>query len=329
MAGQQQQTASAMDSDSFLDIVANIVGILIILVMVVGLRIQRTPPVPEPSPELKDRVAGLQRRIDQAEKKLQRLQQAREENTRRGAQLRRQTDALARKQQELQKQWEKTQQSEKHFREEKLRLQEDILRQARQLELAQRQLAQRSHQRPKTVHVVSYPTPVSRTVKGEELHFQLTGGQLAYVPFEELVAQLKSDAKRRAAQLRHAAVLSATVGPIRGYRLRYVLQKVSTLSDLGTLSFARLVVATFIPEKDPPGVPLEQALASSSEFRALLARVDPQETTITIWVHPDSFSHYRRLKKELYEMGFAVAARPLPQGRYISASPSGSHSEAQ
>jgi len=329
VARQQPPTASGMDSDSFLDIVANIVGILIILVMVVGLRIQRTPPVPEPSPELKNRLAQLKRQLDEAQKRLGQMQQARQQNQHQRKQLQQQADALAQEKQDLQERLREKQQAQKHYRQEKLRLQQEILRQARQLELAQQELAKRSLRQPRTVHVVSYPTPVSRTVQDEELHFQLTAGHLAYVPFEELVARLKEDAKRRAAQLRHAAVLSATVGPIRGYRLRYVLQKVSTLSELGTLSFARLVVATFVPEKDPPGVPLEQALGASSEFRALLARVDPQKTTITIWVHPDSFGHYRRLKKELYEMGFAVAARPLPPGRYISASPSGSYSEAQ
>ncbi len=329
MAQHPSQNTSGMDSDSFLDIVANIVGILIILVMVVGLRIQRTPPVPEDPPELKQQVARLQQQVAQAQQRLDSLRQRRQATKQQLAHEKEELAHLHSQRESLRRRWEEKQRSEKAYREEKLRLSKEILQLAKQVELAQRELQKRRIQQPKTVHVVSYPTPVSKTVKGQELHFQLTAGRLAYVPFEELVERLKEDARRRASQLRHAAVLSATVGPIRGYKLRYVLQKVSTLSDLGTLSFARLVVATFVPEEDPPGVPLEQALAASSEFRALLARVDPKETTITVWVHPDSFGHYRRLKKELYEMGFAVAARPLPQGRYISASPSGSYSEAQ
>ena len=325
MAAPPSDAASALDSDSFLDIVANIVGILIILVMVVGLRIQQAPPRWEPPPEAKRQVHQLRNRVAAAGQELRRLetrlaeasiqvetvraQLAQLEHIHRQLRfkLQNQQQLLSREQQELLAQVQKSQQA----------LQQAQARLARQLD------------KPKTVLVVSYPTPVSRTVEGEELHFQLSAGHLAYVPFEELVQRLKEDARSRAQGLRHASVVSGSVGPIRGYRLRYVLQKVSTITQLGTLSYARLVVATFVPVREPPGVPLQEALAAGSEFRSLLARVDPQRTTITIWVHPDSFAQFRRLKKELYELGYAVAARPLLQGHYISASPLGTRSDAQ
>jgi hypothetical protein len=57
--------------------------------------------------------------------------------------------------------------------------------------------------------------------------------------------------------------------------------------------------------------------------------MSPNTYTITIWTYPDSFPEYARLKKELYELGYAVAARPLPHGMAIGASPRGSKSSAQ
>ncbi len=324
------QPTTGLDSDSFLDIVANIVGILIILVMVVGLRIQYAPAPEAQLPQgLQEQVHNLHRQVESVRQQLQAAQnQAAQLETQKQS-LKEQLDQLALRHQQLQAQAQQAQQRRSQSEALEKELQEQVLAYESQLRQLQLQLAQRSIKRPKTIHVVSYPTPVSRTVEEQEVHFQLTGGHLAYVPFEELVERLKEDARRRAGSLRHAAVISASVGPIRGYQLRYVLQKVSTISRLGTFSYARLVVATFVPQHDPPGVPLEKALEPNSEFRALLARLDPEQTVITVWVHPDSFSHFRRLKRELYELGFAVAARPLPQGRYISASPSGTRSQAQ
>jgi hypothetical protein len=57
--------------------------------------------------------------------------------------------------------------------------------------------------------------------------------------------------------------------------------------------------------------------------------LSPNRYTITIWTYPDSFDEFRKLKKILYQQGYAVAGRPLPEGMPIGASPSGSKSSAQ
>jgi hypothetical protein len=77
------------------------------------------------------------------------------------------------------------------------------------------------------------------------------------------------------------------------------------------------------------GDPLETALAPGSRFRDKLAMMSPRQYTITVWTYPDSFAEFRRLKKELYGLGYAVAGRPLPEGMPIGASPHGSRSSAQ
>ena len=55
----------------------------------------------------------------------------------------------------------------------------------------------------------------------------------------------------------------------------------------------------------------------------------PRDTTITLWVYPDSFDLYRQLKEELHNLGFATAGRPLPEGVLIGGSSDGTRSSAQ
>ncbi len=71
------------------------------------------------------------------------------------------------------------------------------------------------------------------------------------------------------------------------------------------------------------------ALEQGSDFRRSLAKILPGRTTITIWVYPDGFDAFRQIRKELYRLGYTIAARPLPPGASISGSPEGSKSAAQ
>jgi hypothetical protein len=116
-----------------------------------------------------------------------------------------------------------------------------------------------------------------------------------------------------------------TLGPIGGFRMRYAVQRRHTARGT-SLQLAYLELQ---PESRGLGEPLEAALAPDSRFREKLAMVSPRQYTITVWTYPDSFAEFRKLKKELYEMGYPVAGRPLPEGMLISASPHGSRSSAQ
>jgi hypothetical protein len=60
-----------------------------------------------------------------------------------------------------------------------------------------------------------------------------------------------------------------------------------------------------------------------------LASRKPRETVVTVWVYPDSFEKFRQLKAQLFAEGFLCAARPLPEGVRIGASPQGTRSSAQ
>jgi hypothetical protein len=84
-----------------------------------------------------------------------------------------------------------------------------------------------------------------------------------------------------------------------------------------------------VPVSSQLGEPVDEALAEGSEFRQAVSKLRPGRETITIWTYQDSFASFRRIKKALYELGFSVAARPLPVGIPISGSPEGSKSAAE
>jgi hypothetical protein len=84
-----------------------------------------------------------------------------------------------------------------------------------------------------------------------------------------------------------------------------------------------------VPEFENRGETYEATKNPISEFSRSINRMSPGRTTITLWVYPDSFTLYRRLRNELSEKGFSIAARPLPDGMTIRGSPMGTQSAAQ
>ena len=84
-----------------------------------------------------------------------------------------------------------------------------------------------------------------------------------------------------------------------------------------------------MPISEDLGEPVEDALRPDSQFHRDLAEAGTARPVVTIWTYPDGFAAFRRIKEELYRLGFATAARPLPRNAPISASPQGSKSAAE
>lgn len=323
-------------SDSFLDVVANIVGILIILVIVVGVRVKHWQAARDDS-AVQEALARLQRAEGEAAalersnielgveaKRLAVAAAARHaERAALGAALLEQEQTLA---------GQRAQLDERSQRE--LELQQQVFAASAELDDLQRQKAQAASFTSRVETIETYPTPISRTVFGKEAHFQLRAGRIALVPMDELVERCMKHARDRAYLLRSQPELTDTVGPVGGFRLRYTLERQDVsletqLASGGTAAIVRLQRFTLVPESTELGESLDTALAAGSELRAALARLDPRGTTITLWVYPESFGDFRALRKELYHLGYQVAGRPLPEGQPIGGSPDGSKSAAQ
>ena len=185
----------------------------------------------------------------------------------------------------------------------------------------------------KPIDLEHLPTPLARTVFGLEEHFRLKHGRIAYVPMQELTDMLKVDASQRVQMLSSATQITKTLGPVQGFHLRYTMQRraVSTPTRVGTVSGQIVELKRFVlvPMSEEMGEPLDVALQAGSQFDQMVETFRAGKTVVTVWTYPDSFPHYRQLKKWLFDRGFSSAARPLPDDQPISGSPNGSRSAAQ
>ncbi len=322
--------------DSFLDIVSNMVGILILLVMVTGVRVKNVSYAAEEKERLEQSAAKLDHRQEMAAS----LRKEMVEADRQITEIERRTTASRQVRDQLATLVAAVETKLKARRSEldaDQRQQFDLTRQA---DAARRELKHLDDERrrleaskPQPVVIRSLPTPLSKTVDDREEHFRLMDGRLTYIPLERLIREFRGDAQRRVYRLEQEPEMTGTVGPYGGFRLRYTLKRYDTTPEMAAAGemgsyYVRLSHFTLIPTADDLGEPLNEALAEGSRFRRLVAGFAPQ-TTITVWTYADSFDEFRRLKKELFRLGFATAARPLPLGAPIQGAPSGSKSAAE
>ena len=337
--------SDAPGSDSFLDIVANMVGIMIILVMVVGVQAKDAfiaAPTEQPASNVaaphedaqaKRREAQLQAK----QSELATLKSEVDELAKAAAYTAGQTELQLAERNELQKfavAAEQLIQEERAKLDEQQRTDFDLRRQlatARdELEdLSAAQLAVENTAAP-VVQLKHLPTPMAKTVFGREEHFQLSGGRLVYVPMNQLVEEMKQQAELKIYKLKQTAEITETIGPIGGYTMKYTLVRRSIEMRNGAVrEVVDLDGFVLVPGSASMGEPLEHALREGSDFRNRLAQFEPNTTTITVWTYPDSFGAFRQVKDTLYELGFLTAGRPMPEGHPIGGSPSGSRSGAQ
>ena len=339
MSRSDTQEASAVGHDSFLDVVTNMVGILIVLVMVVGMRIKNAPVMLTPDKQTLDGHAALQK--DQAAERslhqevmdtTRQIQTVAEQTMRSGVERDLLATMVAAGEYEIRAQRDRLDAGAKADFDAAREL-SDARRKLERLQQAQ----EAAKQRPAEPEIVrSYPTPLAKTVVGDEAHFQLRGGCVAHVPVEKLLLAARSDAQAKADKLfgqQRLPEFTATVGPDSGFRLKYTAVREDktehTSSGLARVAYLRIVQWTVIPVSGELGEPVEAALSGGSQFRQVLGNLRPAETTVTVWAYEDSFEALRRLRAELYRLGFPIAVRPLPEGLMIGGSPRGSKSETE
>lgn len=329
------EATDGFGSDSFLDIVANMVGILIILVMATGLRIkhaadqpQEAPPPPPPVADLaplESEAASLKQNVVSAFEKAKELNAL-------ALQKIDERDALAllaaAKKQDLEDARAKLASADQEAFDLERTVESEKVRLAsleRDLESA---VEQPDRER---IKIKTYPTPLSRTVHGREAHFQIKDNRIVYVPLDELAELVKRELQHKVYRVRDLDEFTETVGPIGGFRLRYTMAKVQAPVQNGVPGGMMIGVTqlTFVPLHEQLGETIEQAAQPNSDFQRAVSDLDPRRVTITFWAYPESFAMYRSLREQLYSRGYTVAGRPLPTGQPISGSPFGTKSSAQ
>jgi hypothetical protein len=330
--------------DSFLDVVANLVGILVILITVIGVRAEdawekRRAEAPSGGPlatsdsdaegacrQVQSEHDNLLLNVHEVQQKTERLSGLLEARRRERHQLQVLMTAARRELDERRAQLDQLGQTQVAMAAEGRELADQLRRVD-----AQRQLLETEATRP--IELEHLPTPLARTVFGVEEHFRLREGRLVYVPLNELTEMLRADARQRAQRLREVPQLTETIGPVQGFHLQYTMHRraveLPTPAGPAVRQIAELKQFILLPMSEDLGEPFPEALESGSQFRQLVESMQPGSTVITVWTYPDSFEDFRQLKKWLYDRGFATAARPLPEDQPISGSPAGSRSAAQ
>ena len=191
---------------------------------------------------------------------------------------------------------------------------------------------------PVTRHVLRYQTPVARTVQSEEMQFEIKDGRVTFIDVEAMVREIKEGMRARAEQLRRQWDVRDETVPVGAFRLRYVITRERGLLDAASGGQSPVEKDNFrygvggweaIPVQTVRGETAERALTEQSEFRKLIDHLDATQTAVTFWVYPDSFPAYRQLRDYCVKRDLLVAGRPLPEGVPIASSRTGSASRGQ
>ncbi|MFN5755849.1 MAG: hypothetical protein ACK54F_05495 [Planctomycetia bacterium] len=325
------EDTSSAGQDSFLDVVTNIVGILIILVMVIGGRVQQivlkaAPASAAKTETLLREIEDLEKTAAMAESEIDDLaNQARTVATAAsfaGESRVQLATAVAAAKVEVEKQ-KQSADAEKVAAAEAAARRKQIQKEIDRCTLEAEGIA---HAAATTQEVLAYPTPIARTVTGDELHFRLEAGRIAYIPLTELFEQAKTQTRRHSGSIASLSNRIETVGPVQDFSLDYVIEaKVDQARGQVLIRSREWVVR---PARQQIGETAAEALAPRSRFRQVLADVTP-ETTVTLWCYPDSFEEFRTIREELHRLGVPTAGRPMPEGAPIGGSTDGSKSVVQ
>lgn len=217
----------------------------------------------------------------------------------------------------------------------------------RQAELSLAQLQQRRKTladeiravelQPRKTQALRYRTPLSKPVESDEFFFECRQGRITFIDIASLVAEMRRGAEAKVDRLRDQWQLSDTTSSVGAFRLRYTMERqrelLETLADgdPGSRDNYRVQLSSWDLEPIYPvrGETLAQALTPGSQFRQVIDKLDPQLATVTIWVYPESFATFRELRDYLYERDLVVAGRPLPDGYPIRCSRTGTRSLGQ
>ncbi|MFL5241395.1 MAG: hypothetical protein ACJ8FY_04750 [Gemmataceae bacterium] len=345
----------AFSFDSFLDLVANVVGIIIRLILVVwvgarsytslppGFTVSAhgTPEIIEedqfPDDPLQLELVKDRQELDTAQarlvEELRKLRLAQTEHDK----LNEQFLSIGVRKNDLAKQESEV----GHFKKEN---QHRAAAVALSLEQIKQRYARLSEEiaavrkLPSAKKALTYRTPVSRPVQAEEILFECKEGRVAFIDIGSMLEEARQSFEDKAQKLRNQWEIEDVTSPAGSFRLHYTIERqrgvfegvTPTSSPDANINFRYGISGWQVePLAGQRGEPLQEALAADSEFRHVANSLDPRQTVVTFWVYPDSFAIYRKLRDLLYDRDIVVAGRPLPEGVPISSSRHGTVSRGQ
>ncbi len=324
--------------DSFLDLVANVVGIILRLILVAwaGARAYQGLPVAVDLPGLPEaRALAQTRELDEKSQKVQKENDSLQNEVSR---LESQLASILEKSRLLEKESEEEKKREwlvdreldavAHERDKQAavtRVVDEPLFAANRLELEKeaREIAEKIQELkkvPTVKKVHTWKTPVSQTLQTDELIFECRNGKVTGIDLAVMVDEIQSGMREKGELLRNQWQIDETTKPYGPFRLKYTIEREKNAleevgggrpNDFGGFRYG-LMAWELIPIDPNRGETLEECMRPGSRFRAIIDRLDNSQTAITFCVYPDSFAIYRALRDHLHEKDMVVAGRPLP-----------------
>jgi hypothetical protein len=346
--------------DSFLDVVANVVGIIIRLILVVwvGARSYSTltnasahpqrknaqvsdasqkRPQPEPHDPLQNELgrheqelAALQARLLEQLRQVQQLQTSEHEAERELSKL----EAWRRLRLEERGRVDRAANEQRNGTRTVVLSLAELRKKSRQLRHDITEL----EKLPRRTHSLRYYTPVSEPVDAEEMLFECRNGRVTFVDIAALLEEVRHSMEDKGKLLRTRWRVEDVAGPVGAFRLYYTVERRRELLESAVGDAEPSAVSGYRyglsewhvePITEERGETARAALAAGSEFRHIVDALDPHQAVVTFWIYPDSFGLYRQLRDYLYGRDVVVAGRPLPEGVPISCSRSGTRSRGQ
>ena len=189
---------------------------------------------------------------------------------------------------------------------------------------------------PSAKRALHYQTPVSQALQTEELFFECHEGRVTVIDVGAMLEQMHRAKGEKAKLLASLWQVEGETDPVGAFVMHYMLERERGPAD-GPASVTPLPEQEFSysaswrvePINAVRGEPEAVALAAGSDFHRVVDALDPRITAVTFWVYPDSFPLYRRLRDYLHDRDFVVAGRPLPEGMPIGSSRHGTASRGQ
>ncbi|MDO4586357.1 MAG: hypothetical protein Q4C95_03575 [Planctomycetia bacterium] len=340
--------------DSFLDIVSNVVGILIILVMIAGVQVRAVHPessqknkselnedssltvsplkekesieekktyiqITNDFEKIKEKVLTVKNEVEELNTQLMLVRQ---EADGADADHKNLIDNIAKLEASIELESKKLDQSLQTVFE----LNQEINRQNQEKEQLQRTKDSLTQNRPKATVLENVPTPLSKKVEGHEGYFRLKNGRISHVPMNVFVERVRGYFQNYR-DIQNTEI-DQTIGPIEQYSFRFLASLHQSREKNEIELIYRFDYGECLPTNDEIGESFEMALKPDSQFRKKLSLYLRESSTITLFVYPDSFALLRDIKAFLIKNNYSIAVRPLAMNQPIAISPDGTKSVA-
>ena len=172
--------------------------------------------------------------------------------------------------------------------------------------------------------------PITRqvTASDRELVVVLREDHVAVVPLHELSKRAVNSISSRMRGGMRVNPMTGTVGPLDGFVASYIVRRggSSPIDDLISGGSGLDVTIFFDPTADAVWLPIRDALAGSTPVSQQIAQPG---TVVTAFVYDDSFAASRLLTEFAQQIGRRLALRPIRGDLPVSASTSGTRSMVQ